>query len=141
MAVVRCPKCGKHYNDQFRWTICPHRPLSEPSKEADNAPAEAGCTVDVPVYRLDDVNWKRKEIPTHAGTIVVEGMTVRSLRKILEECDPDDLVTYMAEVTQEFRNAQVFYGVIGGVGIGANGVTCLVGPEVAQALKRANGGQ
>lgn len=24
MAVVTCEKCGKVYDDTYRWTICPH---------------------------------------------------------------------------------------------------------------------
>lgn len=23
------PHCGRLYDDEYRWTICPHRPLSE----------------------------------------------------------------------------------------------------------------
>lgn len=30
---VTCEKCGKHYNDEFKWTICPHRHLWTLPKE------------------------------------------------------------------------------------------------------------
>ena len=25
--VVTCPKCNARYDDEYRWTICPHNPL------------------------------------------------------------------------------------------------------------------
>jgi hypothetical protein len=25
---VTCPKCSKFYDDTYRWTFCPHDPLS-----------------------------------------------------------------------------------------------------------------
>lgn len=29
--------CGRMYDDEFRWTICPHRPLDEePTQEHDD---------------------------------------------------------------------------------------------------------
>ena len=29
---VTCNKCGEYYNDENRWTLCPHGPLHGPNK-------------------------------------------------------------------------------------------------------------
>lgn len=87
--------------------------------------------------RLDGVNYSRRTISTPNGPLEIQGMTVRCLRKLLEEADPDDLVCYLAEQTDETRKADLLYGVISGCGI-SEGAAYLFGPEAVFALDAAS---
>jgi hypothetical protein len=31
LMIVTCEKCAKRFDDEFRWTICPHNPLDVPA--------------------------------------------------------------------------------------------------------------
>jgi hypothetical protein len=83
------------------------------------------------VHKLDELNYVERTIQTPAGAIRLGGLTVRALRKLFEKADDDDMVFYMADITDEMRGSDVLYGVIAGAGIGKAGHVCLFGPEVA----------
>lgn len=89
------------------------------------------------ITKIDGVNWVQKTIPTVSGDIKVVGMSVRAMRAALQDADPDDLVCYLAEMTEESRKADLLIGAIGAVGIGSNcGTVFLMGPEAANAMKK-----
>ena len=85
--------------------------------------------------KIDGVNWVSRKIPTANGTIDVEGLTVRALIKALQQCDPDDIVMYMAEMTPETRQCELLIGVIAGTVTTESQAVALVGPEAVRALK------
>ncbi len=90
------------------------------------------------VEKIDGVNYVRKTVPNVNGTIELEGLTVRALIKALQKCDPDDLVCYMAEVTDELRASELLLGVTAGVlSESSYGVSFIVGPESVTAMENA----
>jgi len=34
--LVMCPTCGKRYDDEHRWTICPHAPSEASAPDGGN---------------------------------------------------------------------------------------------------------
>lgn len=87
---------------------------------------------------IDPVNYVRKSIPTAAGEVEIEGLTVRSLVKALQAADPDDLVCYMAEMTPELREVDCLIGATAGLLCASpHGVCFIVGPESVRAMKGA----
>lgn len=45
--IVRCEKCHARYDDEFRWTICPHNSLSVgPSTEYCREHDYYNCTLE-----------------------------------------------------------------------------------------------
>lgn len=88
--------------------------------------------------KIDGVNYVRKSIPNANGTLELEGLTVRALIKALQKCDPDDLVCYMAEMTEELKASEMLLGATAGVlSESSYGVSFIVGPESVAALKTA----
>lgn len=85
------------------------------------------------INKIDGVNYVRRTIDTPGGSLEMQGMTVRALRQLLEKSDPDDLVCYLAEQTDETRKCDLLYGVIAGAGM-ADGLTLLFGPEGVWAI-------
>lgn len=84
------------------------------------------------VHQIDGVNYVRRTIPTSAGPVTLEGLTVRALRSALAEADADALVVYMAE-----QGEGVVLGCIGGFAYDSpqHQVAFLVGPESIRPIK------
>ena len=81
------------------------------------------------------VNYVTRTVPNQHGTLTLEGITVRALIKALSQCDPDDLVCYMAELLPEHKNVELLVGAIGGVLSEGNcGTSFIVGPEAVKVL-------
>lgn len=91
----------------------------------------------VDITTIDGIHWRTVKVPMAVGPdLEVQGMTVRSLRKILEGADPDSVCVYMAENNDEVRASQLIIGVIGGVALSADDtLVMLVGPEAVGPLK------
>lgn len=85
------------------------------------------------IRTIDGVNYVRQEIPTADGTKVLEGLTVRAMRQLLADADPDAMIVYVAE-----QNEGLLFGCIAGAGMDSgNGtnICMLFGPEAVGPLK------
>lgn len=94
------------------------------------------------IDKIDGVNWVQREIPVAGGgTIQLQGLTVRALRRALEDRDPDSLVCYMAEQTEESRKVDLLIGVVAGLGQTEVGCVFMFGPEAVKAIKEKEAGE
>lgn len=84
----------------------------------------------VPITKIDGVNYARKMLPVEGGSIQVEGITVRALRKALERADQDAIVIYVYE-----DGEKALIGIIAGAGLSDDFVS-LFGPEAVPAIKK-----
>ena len=91
------------------------------------------------ITKIDGVNYSRRTMPgIDNNDHQIEGMTVRALRQALANCDPDDVVVYMAEQLPETRDADLIFGCIGGLASDCpHGLIMLVGPEAVRGMKAA----
>jgi hypothetical protein len=84
------------------------------------------------INKIDGVNYRRGTMPSADGELQIEGMTVRALRKALDDADPDALIVYLAE-----QNGGLLIGCIGGAAMDSEtyNLVTLFGPEAIEAVR------
>jgi hypothetical protein len=58
--IVQCEKCQKYFDDQFRWTICPHETFSANDGQNNFAHHPESFLGDGSPPMLREI-WKRKQ--------------------------------------------------------------------------------
>ena len=82
---------------------------------------------------IDGVNWVKRTVQAANGTIELQGMTVRAMRKLLEDADPEAMVIYCFE-----QNDTLMFGVMAGAGVDNSDVCLFFGPEGCKGILGEN---
>lgn len=81
---------------------------------------------------IDGVNVVKRKIHLEGGDVELFGMTVRAMRKALENANPDAMVTYIFEADD-----RVNFGIIAGVAVDQTSDFCMLfGPEAVPGVKQ-----
>lgn len=81
------------------------------------------------IHHLDPINLKKFVFDLASNPVTVESLTVRGLKKLLEDADPDAPVIFLAEMTPQLKDVNIVVGPLVCMADYKSSYVILMGPE------------